>query len=1056
MNGYAKSSKPQYGKRLLANIVDEYANYEPERVFVYQPYTSNLADGYRAITFKETARGVDHLARELLKQRQDATDEKDSFPTVAYIGPSDIRYTIVMLACIKAHCQALFISPRNSLEAQLSLFNKTKCAQILYEPSMQSTVEPLLQFYPMPARAVPPLDDWLLSTAPHVQYDVPFDEARFHPLAILHTSGSTGIPKPITVRQGSAAIADDLREVYMDGSPVVWTYLPSQCSKIFVPMPAFHMAGVGIMSFFGIYFGVQLCLGVPHRPVSAGLVAECLNFLGDCDAAVLPPSIIEDISSNEEQIRLLASLKMVGFGGGNLSPSVGDDLVRKGVNLLNAIASTEVAPYVIHYQPDPKLWQWFIVNAEEMGAEFRLIADDDIYEMFIVRKDPKEAMRQPLFYTFPEKTEWSTGDMYKKHPTKPNHWQYWGRTDNVIVFSTGEKLNPVTIEAAVTGHPAVKGALVVGQQRMQPALILEPHEYPKDETGVRALIDSVWPIVSDVNKVTVAHGRIVRDMVVLADPSTPFSISGKGSIQRMATVNAYKDFIEGLYAQQDEGIDMGDTVSLDITSPKAMAKSILGIVRSQIHKPAVNIDADLFSTGMDSMEVITLSKILRSSLESAGVKPDKDAVAPRVIYANSTIKGLAEHLYSSVITGRTDDDSEEREIGATVKLVSKYTKDLPPPNTNQLNPFDDEQTVIVTGTTGSLGAYMLDLLIKNPRVTKVLAFNRGQDGGSSRQPAYNSYRGLSTDFSKVEFLGVDLSKPYFGLPMNKYNDILATADRIIHNAWPVNFNISVTSFEPYIFGVRQLVDFSNKAAKRVPIIYISSVGTVGNWTRSQPIPERRLEDLALPAMGYGRSKFAAGSILDAAVEQSGILAAVVRVGQIAGSRAKQGVWNPQEFVPSLIASSVHLGVLPDRFSKTDVVDWTPVDDIAAFILDIAGITHKVDPSAISGYFHGVNPSVTSWCKLAEVLKSHYSGRIKEVVPLNEWIEILEESAVDATADDVNRNPAIKLIDAYRGIAAGSGYPKWDMERTMAHSPTMRNLGPVDETLMKNWCDQWKY
>lgn len=147
-------------------------------------------------------------------------------------------------------------------------------------------------------------------------YDVPFEKARFHPLAVLHTSGSTGIPKPITVRQGSAAIVDDLRDVYLDGAPVVWTSLPNDCSKIFVPMPAFHMAGVGIMSFFGIYFGVQICLGVPNRPVSAGLVTECLKFVGDCDAAVLPPSIIEDMSINEEQIRLLADLKMVGFGGG--------------------------------------------------------------------------------------------------------------------------------------------------------------------------------------------------------------------------------------------------------------------------------------------------------------------------------------------------------------------------------------------------------------------------------------------------------------------------------------------------------------------------------------------------------------------------------------------------------------------------------------------------------------------------------------------------------------------------------------------------------------------
>jgi thioester reductase-like protein len=614
----------------------------------------------------------------------------------------------------------------------------------------------------------------------------------------------------------------------------------------------------------------------------------------------------------------------------------------------------------------------------------------------------------------------------------------------------------VTIEAAVVGHPAIRGALVVGQQRLQPALILEPHERPNDEAAAEALIESVWPIVEEVNKKTVAHGRILRDMVVLADPAVPFSLSGKGSLQRMATVRMYKGFVDGLYAQQDEGINMGDAVYLNTTSPEAMAQSILDIVRSQIRKPVDDIDTDLFSTGVDSMQVIALSKTLRSALESAGVEVDKDTVAARIIYANSTIKGLAEYLYSTVIAGNNTEQAAAIEINALTKIISKYTTNLPPPNTNQPDPLDEGQTVIVTGTTGSLGAYMLDLLIKNPRVAKILAFNRGQDGGSSRQPAYNADRGLSTDFSKVEFLGVDLSRPHFGLRPERYDDILATADRIIHNAWPVNFNISVSSFEPYIFGVRQLVEFSNKAAKRVPIIFISSISTVGGWTLPEPIPERRLDDLTLPIMGYGQSKFAASSILDAAVEQSGILAAVIRVGQIAGPRSKKGVWNPQEFVPSLIASSAHLGILPSRVGISDVVDWTPVEDIAGLVLDVAGITKKINPSAISGYFHGVNPSVISWAEISQVLKNYYGERVKDIVPMNEWIQALEASAMNATAEDAEKNPAIKLIDAYKGMASGNGYTYWDMKRTVAHSQSMRNLGPIDEALMRNWCDQWNY
>ncbi|UKZ54443.1 hypothetical protein TrVGV298_008251 [Trichoderma virens] len=767
------------------------------------------------------------------------------------------------------------------------------------------------------------------------------------------------------------------------------------------------------------------------------------------------------MSSNDENVKLLANLKLTAFGGGNLSPLVGDELVRRGVKLVNIISSTEVVPYLLHHQPDPKSWQWIVINSEEMGAKFRLISDDDVYEMFICREHLGEPLGKALFYTFPDKTEWSTGDMYKKHPTKPHHWLYHGRTDNVIVFSTGEKLNPVTIEAAVVGHPAVKAALVVGQQRFQPALILEPYEPPKDEAAAESLIASVWSIVEEVNKVTVAHGKITRDMIAISDAAMPFALSPKGTMQRMATVKLYKDFIDRLYAQTDEAIQMEDTsATLDISNPDSLTQSIVDIVRSMIGIFEVESDSDLFSIGMDSMQVLTLSKILRSALESAGVKTCKDTIAARTIYANPTLRGLAQHLFSTAISGHSQDIMPTKEINAMAEIISKYNADLPPPNMNQLFPLDEEQTIIVTGTTGSLGAYVLDRLIKNHRVAKVIAFNRGQDGGRSRQPAYSAARGLSTNFSKVEFLGVDLSKPYFHLAEAKYMDILASADRIIHNAWPVNFNISVNSFEPYIFGVRQLVEFSNKAAKKVPIIFISSVGTVSGWTNPAPIPEHRLDDMTLPKMGYGQSKFAASSILDAAVEQSGVPAAIIRVGQIAGPRTKEGSWNPQEFIPSLIASSVHLGMLPTSLGPLDIVEWTPVEDIAGLVLDVAGINNKIALSNISGYFHGVNPSATSWAEIARILKEYYGERIKALVPLDEWIHALETSATDATSEGAEKNPGIKLIDTYKGIdeqrRAGTGHAYFDVKRTVAHSQTMKNLGPIDEALMKNWCDQWDY
>lgn len=63
----------------------------------------------------------------------------------------------------------------------------------------------------MKAIMVSSLDQWFPSEEiPPFPYDrgSAFEEARWDPLVVLHTSGSTGIPKPIVCRQGMIAISD--------------------------------------------------------------------------------------------------------------------------------------------------------------------------------------------------------------------------------------------------------------------------------------------------------------------------------------------------------------------------------------------------------------------------------------------------------------------------------------------------------------------------------------------------------------------------------------------------------------------------------------------------------------------------------------------------------------------------------------------------------------------------------------------------------------------------------------------------------------------------------
>ncbi|KAH7193917.1 uncharacterized protein B0J16DRAFT_87053 [Fusarium flagelliforme] len=1037
-----KQHGKQYENHVLVKLIEKIASEDPQRPFLSIPSSDNAQEGWKPVTFQQFNTAIDYLAHSLSK-----ISKTEEFPTIAYIGPSDLRYCIILFACIKAGFKALFISPRNTPAVQLSLFEDTKCDVLYCTETYEAAMKPCLEQRKMQVCVIDSVEHFLNVSSSPFPYDKSIDQARWDPLVVLHTSGSTGIPKPIVVKQGTFfALEDMLRNGSFNGCPFAMEDWGEKGTKILLSMPMFHAAGV-YATISGIFTETTTVMSLPNKPLGVDSVLECLEGSG-AQGVVLPPFIVEGLAASEKGVKALLKLQFLKFAGGNLSPAVGDFLVEKGVKLNNLIASTESFPYALYHPIDPKLWKYFVFDSETMNIDWRQCGPNE-YEFVIVRKDMSDPGSQSVFYIFPELSEWSTKDIFQPHPTLKDHWLYKGRADDIVVFSNGEKLNPVSIEAAVAGHPLVNGALVVGQGKFQAALIIElvDEAVSTNDDEKKAFIEKVWPVVEKANSETVAHGRITKDLVAVADPALPFARAGKTTVQRAATVKLYEQFIEDLY-EKAQGSGTDTAVSLDLGNEEALAESIVAVFQTSLGVTGLEVDTDFFAAGIDSLQIMNVTKIMKTALQAANI--DTTEFEPRTVYQHPTAKELA----SYILSGSQD---ESKEIKETERLISKYTENLPVCKADKQPPAEENQIVLVTGTTGSLGAYILHDLCNLPSVAKIIALNRAEDGGASRQPSINEARGLTQDLSKVEFLHADLSLPDFGLGQAKCNALLATADRIIHNAWPVNFNISVLSFETSIRGVRHLIDFSAAAAKHVPIIFISSIGTADGWKSSDPVPEEQLTDVTLPQMGYGRSKLAASLILDTAVEKAGIHAASVRVGQIAGPRAEKGMWNKQEFIPSLIASSVYLGVLPDHLGPQQEITWTPIEDISGLILDIAGVTTPKPVSQISGYFHGVNPSVADWSKIAPAVKEFYGDAMK-IVTFERWFERLEASAKE-TDVDLEKNPGVKLLDTYRGLLEGKKkgrFLRFEMERTEKASPTIRNAGPITEGLMVNWCRQWGY
>ena len=84
----------------------------------------------------------------------------------------------------------------------------------------------------------------------------------------------------------------------------------------------------------------------------------------------------------------------------------------------------------------------------------------------------------------------------------------------------------------------------------------------------------------------------------------------------------------------------------------------------------------------------------------------------------------------------------------------------------------------------------------------------------------------------------------------------------MHNAWRVDFNLSLQSFEAHVAGTRKLVDFSCAIERPVRLLFTSSISEARNWDVSiGPVPEDPIPSAEIAtANGYGSSKYVAGQV----------------------------------------------------------------------------------------------------------------------------------------------------------------------------------------------------
>jgi len=533
---------------------------------------------------------------------------------------------------------------------------------------------------------------------------------------------------------------------------------------------------------------------------------------------------------------------------------------------------------------------------------------------------------------------------------------------------------------------------------------------------------------------------------------------------REPSISQYRSEIERLYANSEvipEDYD-GATPETALHSPSLddSTRLVRHHVRAVTGWESLTDDEIFFDRGMDSLQGLQLVRALRGAFH-------RHDFALSTVYQNPTVSQL-----TRAIVHRNDDNAQdERKVMQTLlDTYRRLIQQIEIPKSSVI--YDDKGSktvnVMLTGSTGTIGTHLLRALLRNDGVGRVFCVNRGEDGGQASQYSGfidNGYDPGALD-NRVTFIKADLQQPLLGLYHPTYESLRKQVGLIVHAAWPVNFNLALSAFRPQFAAVVNLLAFAANASSK--FVFVSSVAAVGG-SASGPPREEVLEDFDIPSpFGYGRAKFIAEVLVDTAAQHfKGLLpTAILRVGQVAGpvNRHDAGLWNPKEWFPSMVLSSLHLGQVPDNLGPFDEIDFIPVDILADVVVQLA--TAAASTEGISDratVFNIRNPHPTRWKELLPAIVNA-GGSPPQVVLPETWLAALRASVdADYDDDDVSQiNPAVKLIGFFSrlwtaessDLSAQEKSNRMSIDRALAESVHLRELKPVGLAWMNKWVGQW--
>lgn len=561
--------------------------------------------------------------------------------------------------------------------------------------------------------------------------------------------------------------------------------------------------------------------------------------------------------------------------------------------------------------------------------------------------------------------------------------------------------------------------------------------------------------------------------------STTSAIPSRASVSSVSTVS--EDFepkeasLSTGYQKAEPGVDFSRVMAIILEESGIAAEdmaddtnfadcgldSLLSLVIVARFRDELGLDLQNESLFLDCPTVVDLKVYLHVAQDDRCLPKIMEASEHASTTAPPAIELQREKSTSTLPRKLSESSSLTLRKQAIDDLVRKYTAGFRSSDcswpTFSSKPINNGKVVLITGASGSLGCHLVQHIAQLPGVSKVVCLNRlnGTDPWA-RQTKSMEKKGIHLSErirSKLLVLQTDTTKSLnLGLSRNDYEELVYSTTHLIHNGWPMTVKRPLSHFEPQLQIMRNLIDFAADVVSSRPKPFqftfqlISSISVVGGYNikideQTLVVPEDRVDIDAVLPIGYSEAKWACERMLDETLHRcpERFRAMVVRPGQIAGS-SSGGYWNANEHFAFMMKSSVAVDALPDIQGD---LRWTPVNDVAGTVSDLAMCCHASDP-----VYHIDNPVGQPWGDMNAVLADALN--ISDLIPFQEWLERVR-------APRETNNPASTLVefldDNYIRMSCGS--LRLGVRNTLGHSTTLARVGPVTAEVARRYIQSWK-